>query len=353
MRLQTHLFTILAGFIGLSIGLIALLVLAKQPPQAIIGINSFSTSVAKIAPSVVNIYTYKSNLSSLDSKAITNKATNLGSGVIIDKLGHILTNHHLVRDAETIIIVLHDGRQARAKLLGSDTATDLATLKIAIDKLPTPIIGNSHSLKPGDITLAIGNPFGLDQTVTMGIISALGRNSIGLNTYENFIQTDAAINPGNSGGALTNYKGELIGISTATYSSRQGAQGIGFAIPIEDALEVMSALIKEGEVVRGYLGIRTQKVTPDMAQILQLPTTKGLLISAVNMSSPAEDAGIKVGDIILSINNMKTTDPSKARHLIAALRPGHKINLIGIRGQQSFHTSINIAKQPDMGTVAY
>jgi S1-C subfamily serine protease len=212
-------------------------------------------------------------------------------------------------------------------------------------------MGNNQNVAVGDRILAIGNPFGIGQTVTAGIISAKGRNSIGLNTYENFLQTDAAINPGNSGGALVNLKGELIGISSAIYSSSGGSQGIGFATPIDDALNVMRDIIKNGRVVRGYLGLDAQKITQTLADNLLLPINHGLLVSDITKESPAEKAGIEVGDIILEINNNPSEDPFQIRRLIASLKPGTNISLIGVRGQQSYQANITLEKQPAMQRV--
>lgn len=334
---------------GTCIGLAVLLIQEKQK----IADSSYSTSVKIATPSVVNIYTQVIQQKGLNDSSTAKHSINLGSGVIATKDGFILTNHHVIQNAQSIVIALHDDRRVEAKLIGSDPSTDLAVLKIDLPNLPNIKMGNSDKVSVGDKILAIGNPFGIGQTVTAGIISAKGRNSIGLNTYENFLQTDAAINPGNSGGALVNLQGELIGISSAIYSSTGGSQGIGFATPIDDALNVMTDIIKQGEVIRGYLGMDAQKITQSLADNLLLPTNHGLLVSDITKESPAEKAGIEVGDIILEINNTPSEDPFQIRHLIASLKPGTRISLVGLRGQQSYQTNIMLEKQPTMQRITY
>lgn len=334
---------------GTCIGLATLLIQEKQK----IADFSYSNSVLVATPSVVNIFTQVSQRKKLNTNNDVKHSVNLGSGVIATRDGYILTNHHVIQNAQSIVIALHDDRRIEAKLIGSDPSTDLAILKIDLPNLDSITMGDSNKVSVGDRILAIGNPFGIGQTVTAGIISAKGRNSIGLNTYENFLQTDAAINPGNSGGALVNLKGELIGISSAIYSSTGGSQGIGFATPVNDALDVMESIIKHGEVVRGYLGMDAQKITQTLAENLALPATHGLLVSDITKESPAEKAGIEVGDIILEINNNPSEDPFKVRRLIASLKPGTHISLVGIRGQQSYQTNITLEKQPTMQRITY
>ena len=329
---------------GACIGLATLLIQEKQKITQF----SYASSVQKATPSVVNIYSQiqHSNLNSTSQHSI-----NLGSGVLATKSGFILTNHHVIQNADSIVIALNDGRRSEAALIGSDPSTDLAILKIDLPNLPNIKMGNSDKVSVGDRILAIGNPFGIGQTVTSGIISAKGRNSIGLNTYENFLQTDAAINPGNSGGALVNLNGELIGISSAIYSSTGGSQGIGFATPVNDAIAVMADIIKYGEVVRGYLGMEAEKITPLLANNLSLASDSGLLVSDITKKSPADKAGIEVGDIILSINNTPSEDPFQIKRLITSLKPGTHISVLGIRGQQSYQAKILLEKQPTMQRV--
>lgn len=339
---------IIATLFGACVGLTTLLIQEKSK----VADNSYSTPVKKATPSVVNIYTQISSKGSILNDNEGAQSLNLGSGVIVSKDGFILTNHHVIQNAQKIIVGLHDDRQAEAKLIGSDPSTDLAVLKIDLPDL-TPIrLGKSRDVAVGDKILAIGNPFGIGQTVTSGIISAKGRNIIGLNTYENFLQTDAAINPGNSGGALINLKGELIGISSALYSSSGGSQGIGFATPVDDAVQIMSELIKHGKVTRGYLGMDAKKVTRSLAQSLKLPVDHGLLVSEIDKESPAFKAGIEVGDIIVKIDNTDSNNPFKTRNWIASMKPGTTISLLGIRGRQSYQTNIKLEKEPTMQGIA-
>jgi len=340
---------IISVLTGACIGLVVLLIEEKQHNAN----TSYSTSVQIATPSVVNIYTQVIQKKNLNKQNETKHSINLGSGVIATKDGFILTNHHVIQNAQSIVIALNDGRRTEAKLIGSDPSTDLAVLKIDLPNLPNIKMGDSNNVFVGDLILAIGNPFGIGQTVTAGIISAKGRNSIGLNTYENFLQTDAAINPGNSGGALVNLRGELIGISSAIYSSSGGSQGIGFATPVDDALDVLTDIIKNGEVVRGYLGMDAQKITQSLARNLSLPSNHGLLVNDISKESPAEKAGIEVGDIILKINSNPSEDPLKTRRLIASLKPGTNISLVGIRGQQSYQTNVVLEKQPTMQRITY
>lgn len=335
---------IIAILLGTCIGLGTLLIQEKNK----LADTSYTSSVKKAAPSVVNIYTQTASPNSILERNNSPHTINLGSGVIMSKSGYILTNYHVVQNASHIVVGLHDDRQAEARLIGSDPATDLAVLKIDLPNL-TPIeLGNSQTIQVGDKILAIGNPFGIGQTVTAGIISAKARNSIGLHSYENFLQTDAAINPGNSGGALVNLKGQLIGISSAIYSSTGGSQGIGFATPVNDALKVMSQLIKYGKVTRSYLGMDAKKVNKQLAKSLSLPVDHGLLVSHVIQQSPADKAGIEVGDIIVKINNTPSTNPFETRQRIANMKPGSVISLLGIRGQQSYQANIKLEKQPVM-----
>ncbi len=225
----------------------------------------------------------------------------LGSGVIVSPAGYLLTNNHVVEGADDIEVTLGDGRSARAKLIGTDPESDIAVLKIDLDKLPVIAFGDVDHLQVGDVVLAIGNPFGVGQTVTSGIVSALGRNALGINTFENFIQTDAAINPGNSGGALVDVAGNLLGINTAIYSRSGGSLGIGFAIPVTTARQVMESLIKEGRVTRGWIGVEPRDLTPEIAKTLDLPVKQGVLITGVVQSGPASEGGVRPGDVVVKI----------------------------------------------------
>lgn len=350
MNQKTYGTTIIISILaGTCIGLATLLIQEKQKTVD----SGYSVPVQIATPSVVNIYTQVKQKKSINGSNTPTHSVNLGSGVIATKDGFILTNHHVIQNAQSIVIALNDDRRVEAKLIGSDPATDLAVLKINLPNLPNIKMGESNKISIGDRILAIGNPFGIGQTVTAGIISAKGRNSIGLNTYENFLQTDAAINPGNSGGALVNLKGELIGISSAIYSSSGGSQGIGFATPVNDAIAVMTDIIKYGEVVRGYLGMEAQKITQSLADSLSLPSNHGLLVNEITKESPAEKAGIEIGDIILKINNNPSEDPFQIKRLITSLKPGTNISLLGIRGQQSYQADITLEKQPAMQRINY
>ncbi|MCX8070368.1 MAG: DegQ family serine endoprotease, partial [Thermodesulfovibrionales bacterium] len=271
----------------------------------------------------------------------------LGSGVIVDKDGYILTNYHVIKDADEILVKLSDKREFKGKVIGSDPKTDIAVIKIQADKLPTIQWGDSDKLKVGEMILAIGNPFGLTQTVTSGIISATGRANVGIADYEDFIQTDAAINPGNSGGALVNVRGQLIGINTAIFSTSGGYQGIGFAIPSNMAKVVMENLIKKGKVVRGWLGVSIQPVTPELAKQFDLKDEKGVLIGDVVDDSPAEKAGLKRGDVIVELDGKSFTEPSALRNAVAAIPPGKEITIKIIRDGKPMTVKATVSEIPD------
>jgi len=259
------------------------------------------------------------------------KSSALGSGVIVSENGYILTNNHVVQDADEIKIVLSDKREFKGKIVGSDPKTDLAVVKIDAKDLPTIQIGSSGKLKTGDVVLAIGNPFGLNQTITMGIVSAVGRSNVGIADYEDFIQTDAAINPGNSGGALVNTSGQLVGINTAIFSTSGGYMGIGFAIPLDMAKTVMDSIIKTGKVTRGWLGVSIQNITPDLAKSLGIKDTSGALVSGVMKNSPAEKAGIKRGDIITELDGKTISDSRILRNMVADNAPGKTVTVTVMR----------------------
>ncbi|MFO1192192.1 MAG: trypsin-like peptidase domain-containing protein [Rhodoferax sp.] len=246
----------------------------------------------------------------------------LGSGVIVSPSGLILTNNHVVEGADEIEVILNDSRRAVAKVIGTDPDTDLAVLKIELDKLPVIVLGNSDTLQVGDQVLAIGNPFGVGQTVTSGIISALGRNQLGINTFENFIQTDAAINPGNSGGALVDTAGNLMGINTAIYSRSGGSMGIGFAIPVSTARLVMEGLVRDGQVTRGWIGVEPNELSPELAETFGVKATRGVIITGVLQNGPAAQAGIRPGDVITAVADREVGNVSELLSAVAALKPG-------------------------------
>ena len=269
----------------------------------------------------------------------------LGSGVIISASGYILTNNHVVEGADEIEVVLLDNRKARAKVIGTDPETDLAILKIELDKLPVIVLGNSDSLQVGDPVLAIGNPFGVGQTVTGGIVSALGRNRLGINTFENFIQTDAAINPGNSGGALVDTTGALMGINTAIYSRSGGSMGIGFAIPVSTAKQVLESIVKDGQVTRGWIGVEPQELNAELMETFNVKTKEGVIITGVLQNGPAGQAGIKPGDVITAVNGKPVANVTELLGAVAALKPGVAAPLSVQRVGKTTDISVTPAKR--------
>ena len=246
----------------------------------------------------------------------------LGSGVIVSADGYILTNNHVVENADDIEVILNDSRHARAKVIGTDPDSDLAVLKIDLDRLPVIVLGNSNALQVGDQVLAIGNPFGVGQTVTSGIVSALGRNQLGINTFENFIQTDAAINPGNSGGALVDTNGNLLGINTAIYSRSGGSMGIGFAIPVSTAKMVLDGIVKDGQVTRGWIGVEPNELTPELAQTFGVSAQQGVIITGVLQNGPAAKGGMKPGDVVTQVASQDIHNVPELLATVAALKPG-------------------------------
>ena len=252
----------------------------------------------------------------------TEPQVGLGSGVIVSPSGYILTNNHVIVGADDIEVILNDSRKARAKVIGTDPETDLAILKIELDALPVIVLGNAESLEIGDQVLAIGNPFGVGQTVTSGIVSALGRNQLGINVFENFIQTDAAINPGNSGGALVDTQGRLLGINTAIFSRSGGSMGIGFAIPVSTARQVLDSILKDGQVTRGWIGVEPQDLTGEMIKTFNLSAKSGVIITGVLQNGPAAAAGIRPGDVIVAVGSVQVRTVSELLSAVAALKPG-------------------------------
>jgi len=277
----------------------------------------------------------------------------IGSGVIVSDDGYIVTNNHVVEQADEFMVLLGDQRKFPAKLIGTDPKTDLAVIKIDANGLPTLPWGNSTTLEVGELVLAVGNPFGLNQTVTMGIISAIGRANIGIVDYENFIQTDAAINPGNSGGALVNLQGQLIGINTAIFSRTGGYMGIGFAIPSQMVKHVMQSLIGHGKVIRGWLGVSIQKLSEDLANQFDAPDTQGALVGDVFSTSPAGLAGLQRGDIIRTYNEVPVKNPTQLRTLVADTAPNTSVPLTIWRNNKEISLSVSIGEMPkDVSSLA-
>ena len=287
------------------------------------------------------------------SESNEQRSAGLGSGVIVSSEGYILTNYHVVEAADQIEVAFNDGSTTPAKLVGGDPESDLAVLRIAPEKgksgkLPAITLGQMENLFVGDVVLAIGNPFGVGQTVTMGIVSALGRSHLGINTFENFIQTDAAINPGNSGGALVDSRGNLVGINTAIYSRSGGSLGIGFAIPISTARSVMEQIIQTGTVTRGWIGVEAQEITAELAETFGLSDSDGALIAGVQRGSPADLGGVRPGDILLSVNGKPVKDPQVMLDLIASQKPGETVPFKLRRQKTLVDANIRIGKRPTM-----
>ncbi|MFA6041672.1 MAG: Do family serine endopeptidase [Methylophilus sp.] len=326
--------------------------------------SGYSSAAKKAMPSVVNIFS--------SSKVATNSPpqlqedplfrhffgdqydndedqseSSLGSGVIVSEQGLILTNNHVVSGADQIEVAITDGRKFSAKIVGADPETDLAILKVDAENLPAITFANSEKLNVGDVVLAIGNPFGVGQTVTQGIVSALGRNHLGINTFENFIQTDASINPGNSGGALIDISGNLVGINSAIYSKNGGSMGIGFAIPVSIAKQVMEQITLTGGVTRGWIGIEAQDITPELAESFGIDNkVQGSLIAGVLRDSPADVAGLRAGDILTKINGKAVTDSESMLNIIAVLKPKDKAKLEIIRNSQPLVVALTVGKRP-------
>ena len=270
----------------------------------------------------------------------------LGSGVIVSPAGYLLTNNHVIEGADDVEVLLGDGRSAKARTIGSDPESDIAVLKIDLDKLPVIAFGDVDRLQVGDVVLAIGNPFGVGQTVTSGIVSALGRNSLGINIFENFIQTDAAINPGNSGGALVDVNGNLLGINTAIYSRSGGSLGIGFAIPVTTARQVMEALIRDGQVTRGWIGVEPRDLTPEIAKTLDLSVSQGVLITGVVQAGPASEGGLRPGDVVTKIADTPVANTPQLLNAVAALKPRETATIRVQRGDSALDVKVTVAQRP-------
>ncbi len=316
--------------------------------------NSFAAAVRRAAPAVVSITASKSTL----RKPVAtwqrdffgggrNQAqTGLGSGVLVSPEGYLLTNQHVVDGADDIEVTLSDGRSASARVVGTDADSDLAVLKIALDNVPVIPFGDIRQVSVGDPVLAIGNPFNVGETVTSGIVSALDRNQLGLSTIENFIQTDAAINPGNSGGALVDGEGRLVGINTAIFSRSGGSMGIGFAIPVDIAREVLDALIRDGQMTRGWIGVQPRDLTPEFADSFQLPVREGVLVTGVLRDGPAARAGLKPGDVVTAIGGMKISNTAQLLRAVGALKPPSSAVLAVQRGSDAMTLSVPVARRP-------
>ena len=325
--------------------------------------TSYAEAAQRALPAVVHIFTSKDVKSQrhpfaddplfrhffgdrLDNRP-QQRASGLGSGVIVSPEGYVLTNNHVVEAADEIEVALNDGRKLPARIVGRDPESDLAVLQVKADsKLNAITFGHPEQLHVGDVVLAIGNPFGVGQTVTMGIVSALGRTHLGINTFEDFIQTDAAINPGNSGGALVDAAGNLIGINSAIYSRTGGSLGIGFAIPVSLARNVMEQIIQTGAVTRGWIGVEVQAITPELADSFGLPSSEGTLISGVMRSSPADRSGVRPGDVLLSVDGRKVNDPQAMLEAIAALPPGRQAGFELRRGKEKLDIKVEVGRRP-------
>jgi serine protease DegS len=302
---------------------------------------SFADAVARAQPAVVNIYS---------TKIVTRKyhpllESSLGSGVIVSPSGYVLTNNHVIAGATEIRIALADGRETLASVVGSDPETDLALLFIEMPDLPSITLAKSETVRVGDVVLAIGNPFGVGQTVTKGIVSALGRQN-SLSAFVDFIQTDAAINPGNSGGALINAQGDLIGINSLIFTQDKGFQGISFAIPVDTAKSVMLELVQHGQVIRGWLGIEPQPLTTALANALNLPNVNGLLVTGIFKNGPAHAAGVRPGDIITHMNGAPIDNPKEAMNFISAMHPGEKVTIRVIRQKEPLDILATVGSRP-------
>lgn len=323
----------------------------------------FSRAAKKVMPAVVNIFTtsevkqqshpfmddprFKFFFGDEFDDNAAQQNSSLGSGVLVSHDGYILTNHHVVESADQIEVAFADGRKAKGRIIGTDPDTDLAVIKVDIgNDLPAVTFAGAEAAHVGDIVLAVGNPFGVGQTVTMGIVSALKRNHLGLNTFENFIQTDAAINPGNSGGALADVEGNLLGINSAIYSPNGGSLGIGFAIPVSTAKKIMEQIIQNGSVTRGWIGVAVQDMTPELAESFKLKDTQGVLISEVVRGSPADKAGIKPGDILVNIADSALSDSTVMLETISALVPGNTVSLKLLRNQTDVVVQVKVGKRP-------
>ncbi|MDH5245935.1 MAG: Do family serine endopeptidase [Betaproteobacteria bacterium] len=347
--------------------------LARGPRNSVIAIKepgphapaqptaSFNDAARKAMPAVVNIFTSQDikrpRHPIMDDPLFRyffgdqadsgpQRREGLGSGVIVSEQGYVVTNHHVVESVDEIEVALADGRKVPARVVGTDPETDLAVLRIDLQRLPSITFAQSDHLRVGDVVLAIGNPYGIGQTVTLGIVSGLGRSHLGITTFENFIQTDAAIHPGNSGGALVDANGNLVGINTAIYSQTGVSMGIGYAIPVSIARQVMEQIIQGGSVTRGWIGVGVQDITRELAESFKLSSATGVLISHVERGGPADRAGVKLGDILLAVNGAKVVDTNGMLNMIAALMPGQEARLRVTRNQSESEISVTVGRRP-------
>jgi serine protease DegQ len=333
---------------------------AATGAAALPAVGSYAEPVKRAQPAVVNIYTTKEmrrqhplmndplfrRFFGDRFKQQDEPASSLGSGVIVSPQGYILTNNHVVEGADDIEVLLADGRRGKAKVIGLDPESDLAVIKVELPNLPAIVFGRDGEQRVGDVVLAIGNPFGVGQTVTMGIVSALGRTSLGINTFENFIQTDAAINPGNSGGALIDAQGNLIGINTAIYSRSGGSLGIGFAIPASMAKSIMEEIVATGQVTRGWIGVEIQEITPEIAESFKLPVKKGAIIAGVVRGGPSDKGGVRPGDVLLQVAGTPVGDSPTMLTAISKLKPGESARVKVLRQGKEMEFEIVAGKRP-------
>lgn len=371
---QSFKFILQSIFVGLAAAIILLIIWPEianhntNKPSDITAtaiVGSYRIAVNSAAPAVVNVYAskiyqqqhvnplfqdplFQRFFGQMQPAPNRRRDSNLGSGVIMNPKGYILTNAHVIEDKDEIRVTLNDGRQSVARVIGVDTDTDLAVLHIELDDLPSIAVGDSDALNVGDVVLAIGNPYDFGQTVTQGIVSAKGRKSMGITTFEDFIQTDADINPGNSGGALITATGQLVGINTAIISNTGGSQGIGLATPVNLALEVMQQLISYGRVVRGWLGIEAQILSPDVLRETGLQNG-GVLVAGILNGGPADQAGMMPGDIIISVAGQTVSNPQQAIQMISRLVPGTDIDILLMRGWEQITLRAKVAERPSFG----
>ncbi|MBP7712970.1 MAG: trypsin-like peptidase domain-containing protein [Gammaproteobacteria bacterium] len=360
--------------VGLTAAVVLLFLLPRFAPREVVELvqapapasvadrTSYAEAVAAARPAVVNVHAGRTVLERPNAlledpmfrhffgggegQATQRVETSLGSGVLVNPRGYVLTNHHVVEGADEIQVMLLDGRRAPARVIGVDPDTDLAVLRVDLADLPSVALGDSDALRVGDVVLAIGNPFGVGQTVTMGIVSATGRNDLGLSTFENFIQTDAAINPGNSGGALVDAAGNLIGVNTAIFTRSGGSQGIGFAIPVNLAREVLTAIIEQGRVTRGWLGVEVQELTPEVADVLRLSGERGLVVSGVYRHGPAHLAGVRPYDLITAVGEARVERQKELLETVARVRPGSRVALKIVREGRAAKLDVVVAERP-------
>jgi Do/DeqQ family serine protease len=339
-----------------------------EPPAGPARANSFSAAVQRASPAVVNVSATREGRAASSSPLLNDpmfrrffgepgnpdeerRARGLGSGVIVSPQGYVLTNYHVIDGMDEITVSLNDGRDLRARMVGADPETDLAVLKVEGGTLPAITFGSLDTVQTGDVVLAIGNPLGVGKTVTMGIVSALGRTGLGINTFENFIQTDAAINQGNSGGALVDTAGHLIGINTAILSGTGGSIGIGFAIPVSTARTVMQQIIESGTVTRGFIGVEAREVTPELVKEAKLAVGAGAYVARVLPDGPAARGGVRSGDVLLAINGKPVPDPAAMLNLVAELTPGSQVTMTLKRGEKEVDVGVTVARRPPAPTV--